>query len=433
MALSKEEFYRLQEFVEAAAEKRKKIKYRPKAEPTKKQKQIEHLTDKQAKELRNLQLQMGTMLHQNSHIIASRKKDENTPTKRDMRKGYNNNKGVEKIHSEGSMKDLLKVSNQVVKYCYETYGITELKHIKPRMIESFCREKMESKDWSYATLGTRISQIKKIGESASKGGIKHFSRIVTSHTEDLKKEFRPEGKLKDHRTRGKKEDGSGLSLREARIIAKHAGKLYGPMAEVMVHVLIEAGPRANELMKLKWEHFDFASGTMSMTQKNMTKGGRPRIIEDLSPKTLEKLKDIYESGLFKNPKQTIFRSNFLSEKGVRKVIEESARSGHVANLGIHAFRNATKEFQTKKFNKELKEYKKKYGEREGSRMYKEHMAEKLMRYVGVDRKLNPIIDHETGERKFTYEKIVSGRVDGVINSVVTQMFGHNRRDVLYAY
>ena len=127
---------------------------------------------------------MGTMLHQNSNIIASRKKDENTPTKRDLRKGHNNNQGVEKIHSESSMEDLLKLSNQLIKHCYETYGIAELKHIKPRMIESFCREKMESKTWAHTTLGTRISQIKKIGESASKGGIKHFSRIVTKNTED---------------------------------------------------------------------------------------------------------------------------------------------------------------------------------------------------------------------------------------------------------
>lgn len=433
MGLSHEELRRLQESVEDAAEQRKKIRNRPKSKPTKKQKQIEHLTDKQAKELRDLQLQMGSMLHQNSHIIASRKKDENTPTKRDLRKGKNNNRGVEKIHSEGSMKDLMKVSNQLIKHCYETYGIKELKEIKPRMIESFCRGKMENKEWAHSTLGTRISQIKKIGESASKGGIKHFSRIVSSHTNALKEEFRPEGKLKDHRTRGKKDNGEGLSLREARVISKHAGKLYGPMGEVMMDILTEAGPRANELMKLKWEHFDFSSGTMSMTQKNMTKGGRPRIIEDLSTQTLQKLQDIYESGLFPNDKQTIFRSHFHSEKGVRKAIEESARSGHVANLGIHAFRNATKEYQTKKFKKELKEYQKEYGEREGSKMYKEHMADKLMRYVGADPKLNPIIDHETGERKFTYEKVVSGRVDGVINSVVTQMFGHNRRDVLYAY
>lgn len=433
MGLSYEELRSLQQSVEDAAAQRKKIRSRPKAEPTRKQKKIEHLTEKQAKELRGLQLQVVTMLHQNSHIIASRKKDENTLTKRDLRKGHNNNKGVEKIHSEGAMKDLIKVSNQLIKYCYESHGITELKHIKPRMIESFCREKMESKDWAITTLGTRISQIKKIGESVSKGGVKQFSRLVTTNTTALKKEFRPPGKLKDHRTRGKKENGEGLSLREARIISKHAGRLYGPMGEVMVDILTEAGPRGNELMKLKWEHFDFGSGTMDMTQKNMTKGGRPRIIEDLSPKTLEKLKNIYDSGLFPNAKQTIFRSHFHSEKGVRKVIEESARSGHVANLATHAFRNATKEYQTKKFKKELKSYQKQYGERDGSKRYKEHMADKLMRYVGADPKLNPILDHDTGERKFTYEKLVGGRVDGLINSVVTQMFGHNRRDVLYAY
>src|SRR5690606_3028296 len=314
MALSIDELRLLQQSVEDAAMQRKKIRTRPKTKPTKKQKKIEHLTDKQAKELKGLQLQMGTMLHQNSNIIASRKKDENTPTKRDLRKGHNNNQGVEKIHSESSMEDLLKLSNQLTKHRYERYGIAELKHIKPRLIESLCREKMESKPWSHTTLGTRISQIKKIGDSASKGGIKHFSRIVTKNTEDLKEEFRPPGKLKDHRTRGKKGDGSGLSLREARIISKHAGKLYGPMGEVMLNILIEAGPRSDELMKLKWEHFDFASGTMSMKQKNMTKGGRPRIIEDLSPKTLEKLKSIYDSGLFPNPKQTIFRSHFHSEK-----------------------------------------------------------------------------------------------------------------------
>lgn len=433
MALSIDELRLLKQSVEDAAMQRKKIRTRPKTKSTKKQKKIEHLTDEQAEELRELQRQMGSMLNQNSNIIASRKKDENTPTKRDLRKGKNNNQGAEMIHSEGYMEDLIKLSRQLVKYCYETHGIKELKQIKPRMAEAFCREKMESKTWAHTTLGTRIGQLRKIGESVSKQGIKQFSRIVTSNTEQLKKEYRPPGKLKDHRTRGKKEDGSGLSLREARIISKHAGKLYGPMGEVMLNILIEAGPRSDELMKLKWEHFDFASGTMSMKQKNMTKGGRPRIIEDLSPKTLEKLKSIYDSGLFPNPKQTIFRSHFHSEKGVRKVIEESARSGHVANLATHAFRNATKEYQTKKFQKELKAYKKKYGEREGSKRYKEHMADKLMRYVGIDPKLNPIIDHSTGERKFSYEKIASGRVDGVINSVVTQMFGHNRRDVLYAY
>src|SRR5690606_10599136 len=113
MALSIDELRLLQQSVEDAAMQRKKIRTRPKTKPTKKQKKIEHLTDKQAKELKGLQLQMGTMLHQNSNIIASRKKDENTPTKRDLRKGHNNNQGVEKIHSESSMEDLLKLSNQL--------------------------------------------------------------------------------------------------------------------------------------------------------------------------------------------------------------------------------------------------------------------------------------------------------------------------------
>ena len=170
-----------------------------------------------------------------------------------------------------------------------------------------------------------------------------------------------------------------------------------------------------------------------MTQKNMNKNGRPRIIEDLSPKTLQKLQDIYESGLFKNPKQTIFRSHFHSEKGVRKVIEEAAHSGRVANLAIHAFRNATKEYQTKNFKKELKKMQTQYGKRDGTKRFKEMMAEKMLRYVGIDNKLNPIVNKATGERKYTYEKLMNRRSDRVINDTVSQIFGHNRRNVLSEY
>lgn len=432
MALTAEELFDLESSVQHASERRKEIKNRKKEKikPTDKQKKIEHLDAKQKKELRNLQLQMGTMIHNNKFIVASRSKDENTPTKRDMKKGKNNNQGVEGIHSDAYLKDVLKISNQFIKYCFEYHGIKELKHIKPRMAEEFCHTKMENKEWTARTLGTRIGQLKKIGESASKAGIKQFSRLVTKNTEAIKEEFKAS---KASRIRGKKANGDGLTLREARVIAKHAGKLYGPMGRVLIDVLTEAGPRAAELMKLKWEHFDFAHHTMDMTEKNMNKGGRPRIIEDLSPKTLQKLEDIYATGLFQNPRQTIFRSHFHSEKGVRQVIKEAAHSGRVANLAIHAFRNATKEYQVKHFKKELKKMQTEHGRDEGKRLFKHMMAEKLLRYVGADDKLNPIINKETGERKYTYNKLINRRVDRVINDTVTQLFGHNRRDVLGEY
>ncbi|WP_419956561.1 tyrosine-type recombinase/integrase (plasmid) [Neobacillus niacini] len=432
MALTSEELSLLESSVQHAAERRKEIRNhkKEKHKPTDKQRKIEHLSKEQKKELRELQLQMGSMIQKNTHITASKNKDENTLTKQDMKKGNNMNQGVDGIHSVGYRSDILKVSNQFIKFCYEVHGIKELKHIKPRMAEEFCREKMENKEWTARTLGTRVGHLKKIGESASKSGIKHFSRLVTQNTENLKQEYKAS---KASRTRGKKANGDGLSLREARVIAKHAGDLYGPMGRVMVDVLTEAGPRAQELMTLKWEHFDFANNTMSMTQKNMNKNGRPRIIEDLSPKTLQKLQDIYESGLFKNPKQTIFRSHFHSEKGVRKVIEEAAHSGRVANLAIHAFRNATKEYQTKNFKKELKKMQTQYGKRDGTKRFKEMMAEKMLRYVGIDNKLNPVINKATGERKYTYEKLMNRRSDRVINDTVSQIFGHNRRNVLSEY
>lgn len=432
MALSPEEFKILQESVHAAAEKRKRNQNRPKQELTKKQKKIDHLSDKQIKELEELQLQMVSIIQKNTYIKASRKKDENTPTKKDMKKGKNNNQGAEGIHSIGYRNDVIKASNQFIKFCVEGYGTKELKEIKPRMAEEFCRTKMENKEWTIRTLETRIGHLKKVGESAAKSGIKHFSRLVTKNTIDLKQEFKPESK-KDARTRGKKADGSGLSLREARVIAKHAGEIHGPMAKVMIDVLTEAGPRANELMKLKWEHFDFANNTMKLTEKNMTKGNRPRIIEDLSPKTLQQLKDIYDSGVFRNPRQTIFRSHFGSEKVVRQVIEDGAKAGKVANLAIHAFRNATKEYQTKQFQRQLKKMQTEHGKTEGKKLFKEMMAEKMMRYVGADDKLNPIVNEETGERRHSYEKLINRRVDRVTNDVVTQMFGHNRRDVLHVY
>lgn len=437
MALKPEDFARLEATVAEAAAKRKEIRNREKYEPTKAQKQIEHLTDEQAEELKELQLQMASIIQKNVMITATRKKDEKTPTKRDMKRGKNNNQGAEGVHSNGYREDLIKLGNQLVKHAYEHHGIKELKEIKPRMAEELCRTKMENGDWAFTTLGTRITQLKKIGESGAKAGIKHYSRLITTNTTDLKKEFKPDGKLKDQRTRGKKKSGKnkgkGYQVKEARTIAKHAGDIYGPMGRVMVDILAEAGPRVKELMKLKWEHFDFSTGTMGMTQKNMTKGGRPRIIEDLSPKTLRKLQDIHESGLFKNPKQTIFRSHFHSEKNVRTVVEEAARSGKVANLGLHAFRNATKEYQTKNFKKQLEKYQKDYGKEKGKKMFKEMMAEKMMRYVGADEKLNPVINDETGERRFEYDKLINRRVDRVINDVVTQMFGHNRRDVLAVY
>lgn len=395
-----------------------------------KQMKIDHLTEQQQKRFMKLKLELGGMIMKNSNIVRKDKRTADMPTKTEMRKGKNVNKGVEKIHSEAHLNDLLKFSNTFVKYCIEKHDIKQIRDIKPRMVEEFCRGKMENGDWSKRTLDTNISRLKKIGESVSNNGIQSFKRLVNGKTEKLKEEFKPEGTRRENRTRNRKANGDSLSVREARVIAKHIEKTRGVIGRCAVNTMAEADLRADELMKLKWKDVDFEKGTINLERENMTKGDRPRIVFTLSEKTLNDLKQFKDDKNIKNNEQTVFRSQLGSLDSLRRSVKQAAQAGKVAYLGLHAFRSASKEYQTKQLEKEKSKFKREYGTKWAFE-YRKFLVERIEQHVSISEKLRK--KDKDGNYIYDKERLMGMKITTLERDVLSQSFGHNRRSVLNEY
>lgn len=455
MALSLNELEMLRETVNQAVEERKKSKKRAsdgkKKNPSQAQRRIpKRYTRQQKRELEYFYKQVDETIQHSSHITPSR--GGKRTTKQDLKKGTNNNLGIHGFISESYQKDVRKRTRQFVKWAHMNHGVKHLRDLKPRMIKEFIETKMENGEWTSKTMSHYISAFKKLAEcNAALGIISHKNLLDGKYAEFLKEKYKYN---KNDRVRGKKKNGMGLSLREAKIIRKHAGRIGGPLGQAAVSLLIDAAPRISEFMRIKWSHIDFEKHEILLAEKNMTKNGRPRVAP-LSQKTASHLKDIWDCGIFKNPNQTVFGSHFRTQDNLREFIRQSARSGKVAYLGVHAFRNATKELELNKLNEEAKMMTKKE--------FKEQVCKRIMHYVSANPKLNPLVKrlvpkrghdgmpvknkkggyvripdldnrgHPIMEPRYTFDKLMDNRIEHLKYLLISQKLGHNRTDVVAEY
>lgn len=462
MPLSHEQIEKLQAELAWIEERKKKANASEKKVEKVDKKYPPGYSNKRKKKLDQLWNAARRNIDKNTYIESANKK--NKVQKNDLRKGGNNNLGIHGIIGENYRKDVIKRSQQFVAYCHEKHNIKTLGDIRPKMVGDFLQESLDSGSIRASTLRTYITQLRKFAECNVNAGITSHENLINVHHENLKVK---NPYSKQNRVRGKKANGGTMSLREARVIASHAGKLHGPLAQSMVNVLIEVCPRISELQQIKWEHFDFAEKELKMTGKNMNKNNRPRIVHEFSDKTIQQLKDIYDTGLFTNPSTRIWGSYFGSQGTMRGFIKECATSGKVAYLGLHAFRNASKEYHMTNLEKQEKRCKTK----EQKEAFRKDIVRQFMRHVSADERLNPMvprtkkvwvpvtdkqgnqlyrkdgkpkveakyIPHPDAQgnpvmvRKYQEEDLLTHRTDYLKNMLVSQILGHNRRDVVGEY
>ncbi|MGM1361103.1 tyrosine-type recombinase/integrase [Bacillus cereus group sp. BceL297] len=444
---NEEDLKKLEEIRKNKPKKRAKDDVR---KQTKKQRQLDQYHNKKEQTpIMRMEANMIKNMDANSHIKSSSRDNEERKTKEDIRiKG-----GIELdgIIGENTRNTYIKRAKTFIRWCVKNHQTQELKDIKPHMVGEFLKEKIDN-GLSPDTIKSYKNGIQKMAQSNAKAGIKRHKELVNEHHQEMMPKM-----SKDIRTRGRKKDGTTTTLREARIMAKKAHEM-SPLHGVMIDIMIEVSPRISELEKIKWEHFDFSQGNLDMTEKNMNKNNRPRWYNEISEKTMGKLEEIYNSGHFQNPNETVFRANIGNERKVREVIKEAARQGKVAYCGAHAFRSASYEYHRKRIEKE--------------KVTKEQLVDSILYHVSADPKLNPeepkynrVMVQKTDkngkpmfykngnpimtnkkddkgkiiyaprigsdgkqvvEPRYTKEELLNSRIHKLKNLYISQLLGHNR-------
>lgn len=436
---------------------------------SKKQRKTDHLSNKGRRELFQLQKQVDNIFISNSHI---KHKSEEKDTKKEHKKGENNNAGANGIHSNNTYKKYKSVCNTFVKYCYEHYSIGHLSEIKPRMYLDWLRELAENPNIAAKTVSTYVSAVRKMAEGAEKMG-KTYERLtrlneqsINKHVQHIKETYDVTYRKKDYK-RGKNENGTlGYSYREAQKITKKAYNLspyYGLLYDTFTH----AGLRHEEALKTKWSQIDTENNRIYLTGDNHTKGNRARFVP-IPSHLSEKFQALMESDLVQNPDTRIWGSR-LTKNDVYALTKNFCREAHVGYGAVHDFRRAAVEYQTREIKRAVKS---------GS-ITRSDLQKHFIAHVSIDPKLNPIVVkkererdengnivylpvldrngnqryHADGrprrrakwvpkkdaegrtvrDRKYTPEEIAEWRMDKLINSVVSQFLGHNRTDVVGVY
>ncbi|EOQ04692.1 hypothetical protein KOY_04867 [Bacillus cereus VDM021] len=416
---------------------KKKDKEKPKA--TAKQRRIDHLTRKQKRELWHIQSEFNKMWERNSNIS---RKEEGKITKKDVKDGVS----AEGVWSKNQYTKYQSMINTFLKHCYEEYGVTKLRDVKPKMIGSFFQTQLD-KENSAKTMDLYMSSIKKMCEMGEKEGLEHFGGLVNSkHLEML-----PSYSQDDYR-RGHK---GGYTVHDVQKMSSAAGKHFSEYHRVAIEILGYSGPRLDEFRRIKWSSIDFENNRIMLTDSNMTKGARPRFVP-VREKTMGKLKEIYDLGLHKNDNQRIWGSR-MSEKDVRGFVKECAKLGGAKYSGIHDFRKSTVDYQITKMEREIKR----------GKLDKTEMVNRVMQHVGADSRLNPIVEKTELKRnkkgevvykkrkngtkypvcvsvldgdgnpvmgpKYSTEDLMGRRMDFIKNLYLSQILGHNRTDITAVY
>lgn len=440
----------------------------------KKRRKTDHLTNKERKTLASLHKQVDDIFVAAS-FISHKSKDK--VTKREMRKGKNNNLGVEGIHGEKTFEKYKSMSNTFVKYCLEHYEIKHIGEIKVGMFHDFMEDRMKNgkengEKYSAKTINQYKSAILKMAQEANKAGkeFENLERIADPNVEKKFNEMKVTYEVKygrDDYKRGKNHEGKlGYSLKEAQKIAKKANEMsayHGAMYEVLTY----ASPRHEELLKIKWRQIDTENNRIYLDDPNQTKTARPRFIP-IPKATSQKLQALMDSDYVKNPDTRVWGSR-MTQDDVYNLTKHLCKEAHVGYGGIHDFRRSSVEYHQREI---MKDYEK-------GKISKEDLANRFMAHVEFDPKLNPIepkkekVRDENGkivyvprlnkdgsprytkigkpmmqakwdykrdaERKiiegprYSKEEVMEWRIDKLVNSIVSQILGHNRTDATSPY
>jgi len=446
----------------------------------KKRRKTDHLTNKQRKQLASIHQQIDEIMVGNSHI--SHKEDDKL-TKADFKKGNNNNLGADGIHGSATFEKYKSVSKTFAKYCFENYeGVEHLSDIKPGMFLDWIEDKAKNgqkngESYSAKTISLYVSSIKKLAESAQVAGgeFERVSRLgedkITKKINEIKETNGVKYTQNDYKRGKSREDADGnkvkgYSYKEAQKIARKANDMspyYGAMYDVLAH----GCPRHDELMKIKWRQIDTENNRIYLDDPNQTKGGRPRFVP-IPEKTSEKLQGLKDLGLAQNPDTRVWGSRMTTDD-IYNLTEHLCREAHVGYSGIHDFRRAAVEYHTHQIKKGLSK----------GKVTREELEQQFLAHINADPKLNPIEIKKEKERdengkiiykpvldkdgnpryhangkprykanwipkkdedenivkdhRYTPEEVAEWRIDKLINSLTSQILGHNRTDATSPY
>ncbi|WDH85532.1 tyrosine-type recombinase/integrase (plasmid) [Paenibacillus urinalis] len=477
MALSPEEQAKLKQSYERrsnfggkhySGNKKEKLSKKKKAEmaasgekPVKKskvQRKLGHMTSNERAELFNLKKQADDLFIANSRIGH---KESNHHDGTEYSKGTKSDIAtpgelrVAGVHSTDTWKTYRKRVDTFLKFAYENFGVKTLEELdNPTILGSFLESHI-SKNSSAKTIGSYMSGIKKLVEigNSDRGFNVDMSGLLSDKSlyENrflYKKEDYRRGKTipakEDESENKKQKPQNGYTLREAQIIAKHAGKLFSPREQALVEVFTYGAPRADEVLGIKWRQLDFGSNRVYLDDDNQNKNGRIRFIE-LPEKTMETLRDIWDSGIAGNNKETRIWGSKMNETDVRNIIKDACASGKVGYSALHDFRKANNEY----IRREVK----------SGRLTREELADRTMAHVSIKDKngnmpLNPIvnkveiryrkdekgksrpykvIDNTVKEPLFTREKLLAMSDKMLIKAYMAQVLGHNRTSSVNPY
>lgn len=414
-----------------------------------------HLTNKQRKKLTSLHKQVDNIFISISHI--SSKDQEDKLTKKDMYKGKNRNEGAYGVHSIKTFNKYKSMSKTFVKWCYQNYeNIEHVSDIKPGMYIQFIEDMVagkkingkegETMEYSPKTVGAYISAVEKMCEASNQQEFERLGRLEADNIREKIDEFRSNYQKKEYK-RGKNVDGRlGYTLREAQTVTKKAYELspyYGAMFEVLTY----SGPRIDELRDIKWRQLDLENNRIYLDDPGQTKGGRPRFVP-IPEKTSQKLKELVDTAQPSNLDTRIWGSN-LTEASIRKLAQHCCKEGKIGYSGIHDFRRSAVEYHMRQLKKDY----------EKGKLTREQIVQRILDHVGADERLNPIVPKKKRdgyrtvtlkdgttkrisnwvdvpgefERKYTFEKLNSRRIDFLMNTLIAETLGHNRSDSTSPY
>lgn len=434
-AMSKNPGYRTSTGYTGNAKEKNKVKHKA----TAKQRRIDHLSRKQKRELWNVQNEFNKMWERNSNIS---RKEEGKITKKDVKDGVS----AEGVWSVNQYKKYQSMINTFLKHCYEEYGVTKLREVKPKMIGSFLQIQLDRGN-SAKTVGLYMSSLKKMAEMGEKEGLKHFGGLINSKHLEMVPTYSQEDYRRGHQ--------GGYTVHDVQKMSSTAGKHFSDYHRVAIEVLGYSGPRLDEFRRIKWSNVDFENNRIMLTDSNMTKGARPRFIP-VREKTMQKLKEICDLGLHKDDNQRIWGSR-MSEKDVRGFVKECSRLGGAKYSGVHDFRKSAVEYQINQVERELKK----------GKLDKVEMVKRIMEHVNVDSRLNPIIEKTELKRnkkgevvykkrkngtkypvrvrvldesgnpvtgpKYSNEDLMGRKMNYIKNLYLSQVLGHNRTDITAVY
>ncbi|MCR6465161.1 hypothetical protein NXB04_20875 [Bacillus paranthracis] len=397
-------------------------------------------------------------------------------TRKDFKKRADNH--AYGIWSDSVYDDTLRTGTNFIKFVIwyeknrkksdeEYRDINKLADIRPYHVREFLMAKKEGRYGSWSgdgkactnkTLNTLFGHIQKLSEATTAYGVKSHAKLIKTSHKEIIGEYRKADRV---RGRGKTDGEKGYTIKQANEIIQALEN--DPYAQSLASVLTHVGLRMETVKKLQWSDIIDKNGKVkerfAITDGTKLKGGR--VLAPQCPKTTqEKLQQIWDTGLF-NKGGKVWGDK-MSAHEMRKTFVQACEKAQVDYKGFHEFRAATVE----------------HYENMAKEMSKEELVKSILAAVNsiekVDLKsgevikpLNPlekkkqwardesgnrivagkkngvlfykkeIATDETGhpimEQRYTYEKLMSRRLDFLQNTFIAQQISHNRSDANEPY